>query len=185
MNASPLSLTATPVAAVTLASSCKPVTRTTSSVAKDSPSVSVAMVSVTMGNPALSTVHPVTSSSIYATVTSRNPVVTSVVYASVKPRTSYVTSGVTPVTSSLTSFPMATTCVVTEAVIHRTSQQRPASTYDHDLTLSSSSSRSRPQSSASSLFDPTYATIADLDLDPSLRVDRTSSEGQTKISSAH
>ncbi len=180
----PFLTASTNAATVTLITTTNTFTMATGLGTKD-PSVS--MASVALPTPAAVSSATVTSSAtsaIYATVTSRSPVVTSAIYASVTPRTSRatpMTSGLTPVNStSLATAAMTTdTRIKVEAVIHRdTGYQRPASAYEHDLTTLSSSSRSRPQSSASSSFDPTYATIADLDLDTAHKVTAATTEGQ-------
>ena len=149
------------------------VTMATTSVTKDPASLSSVTLAATVFP---SVVTPVVTSAIYSTVT-KNPTGTPAIYATVTPRTPNVTtpvsSSVTPKTtnmSSVTSNSMTSFSVVTdnqiqvEAVIHR-DPNRPASTYDQQLTMTSVGSRSRPESCAS-ILDPTYATIADLDLPP-------------------
>ena len=85
--------------------------------------------------------------------------------------------------SSVTSNAMTSFTVVTdnqiqvEAVIHR-DPNRPVSTYDQQLTMTSVGSRSRPESCASSILDPTYVTIADLDLPPKSEIGK---KGQTML----
>ena len=158
---------------------------TTTSVTKDTASLSSVTLAATVSP---SVVTPVVTSAIYSTVT-KNPAGTSAIYATVTPRTPNVTtplsSSVTPKTtnmSSVTSNAMTSSSVVTdnqiqvEAVIHR-DPNRPASTYDQQLTMTSVGSRSRPESCAS-ILDPTYATIADLDLPPKSEIGK---KGQTML----
>ena len=175
-----LSLTAsTSAATITMVTITNTVTTATTSVTKDRTSVSMA----TTGVPSSTSV---VTSVVYATVMPKKPVVTSAIYATVASRTppsvTFVTSDQTPVaTTTCMSSTSMTTSVVTdnriqvEAVIHR-DPHRPASTYDHELASSSIGSKSRSESSASSIFDPTYATIADLDLAP--KVETSTNQGQ-------